>query len=99
MSFELNPPNPPISQGQRSQCSTRRVCPLPTYFDLPILQRKFNDVLQSLDDALGPQEPSIERLKRQPHLVHTIFDSRQVWYQDEGLGTVSLLLHLNTPKL
>ena len=56
-------------------CSTHRVCPLLTFFDLPTLQRKLDDVLQSLDDALGPQEPSTERPKKRPHLVRTLYST------------------------
>ncbi|KAI9439918.1 zf-C3HC-domain-containing protein [Lactarius indigo] len=38
-------------------------------------KRKLDDVLQSLDDALGPQEPSTERPKKRPHLVHTLYST------------------------
>ncbi|KAH8995002.1 C3HC zinc finger-like-domain-containing protein [Lactarius akahatsu] len=38
-------------------------------------KRKLDDVLQSLDDALGPQEPSSERPPKRPHLVHTLYST------------------------
>ncbi|KAH9063901.1 zf-C3HC-domain-containing protein [Lactarius vividus] len=38
-------------------------------------KRKLDDVLQSLDDALGPQDPSAERPKKRPHLVHTLYST------------------------
>lgn len=59
MSVELN------TSGQLQASSTQE----------RVNKRKLDDVLQSLDDALGPQEPSTERPKKRPHLVHTIYST------------------------
>ncbi|KAN0132964.1 hypothetical protein V8E53_009329, partial [Lactarius tabidus] len=37
--------------------------------------RKLDGGLQSLDDALGPQDVSTERPHKRPHLVHTLYST------------------------
>lgn len=40
-----------------------------------ITKRKLDDALQSLDDAMSPQQPSEERATKRPHLVHTLYST------------------------
>ncbi|KAF8501590.1 zf-C3HC-domain-containing protein [Russula emetica] len=40
-----------------------------------ITKRKLDDAMQSLDDAMSPQQPSEERPAKRPHLVRTLYST------------------------